>query len=126
LAEGVHSLREFVHPGDGQALDHYVRGMSEQMPALFCTAHRPVVIGAAVPAGHADGSAREVAQFLERIHEALIDLGLAATPAGELALREIPAQISHMLFLLTASARCPRRWSPSAAALPSVWAALPG
>jgi hypothetical protein len=77
------------------------------MPTLFCAANGPVVIGAAVAAGDADGSAREVAQFLERIHEALIDLGLAATPAGELALREIPAQISHMLFLLTASARCP-------------------
>jgi len=83
IAKSGHLLGEFVHLGHRPPLDDDVSGVAEKVLTLFRAAHRPVVIGATVPAGDADRQTCEITQFLQRLHKAWIDFDPAAASAGE-------------------------------------------
>jgi len=83
IAKSGHLLGECVHLGHRPSFDDDVSGVAEKVLTLFRAAHRPVVIGATVPAGDTDRQTCEITQFLQRLHKPRVNIRPAAASAGE-------------------------------------------
>lgn len=91
---------ELIHLLERESGDSDVGSHSPSMFAIWDASYLLIVGGTAVAVVHDDFLSGARTQLFEGVDEATLDFQFAATVAGKLGLREVLAQIAHLVPLL--------------------------
>jgi len=83
VVKGLNVFGQAIHLGWNHSSHYDVRRGSEQMLTSGRSAYCPIVFRAAVTAGDSNRQTGEIAQFLQRIHQPLVDFCPAAASTCE-------------------------------------------
>jgi len=83
VAKDLNVFGQAIHLSRSHSSHYDVRRGSEQMLASGRSAYCPIVFRAAITAGDSNRQTGEIAQFLQRIHQPLVDFRPAAASTCE-------------------------------------------